>query len=238
MAALEKKDTRDPKVIIATRVAQELGDGDVVNLGIGMPTMVANCLPEGVEIILQSENGLMGMGPAPEKGKEDVDIINAGAGYVTMEPYAMCFDSAVSFGFIRGGHVDATVLGALEVDEKGNIANWIIPGKMVPGMGGAMDLVVGAKKVIISMMHTQAVKDKTTGEVKRIDKKLLKDCRLPLTAVGVVDLIITEMGVIEVTEKGFVLRELHPDYTVQDVKDATEAEVIIPDDLKDMLTGH
>jgi len=228
------KDTRDPKVIIASRVAQELKDGDVVNLGIGLPVMVANYLPEGVEIVLQSENGLMGMGPAPLKGHEDVDITNAGGGLVTMEPFAMCFDSATSFGFIRGGHVDATVLGALEVDEKGNIANWIVPGKLVPGMGGAMDLVVGAKKVIISMLHTQVVKDKETGEVKRIDKKLLKECRLPLTAVGVVDLIITEMGVIDVTKEGFVLRELHPDYTVQDVRDATEADVIIPDDLKEM----
>jgi len=228
------KDTRDPKVIIATRVAQELKDGDVVNLGIGLPVMVANCLPEGVELILQSENGLMGMGPAPEKGKEDVDVTNAGGGLVTMEPYAMCFDSSISFGLIRGRHVDATVLGALEVDEKGNIANWIVPGKLVPGMGGAMDLVVGAKKVIISMLHTQVVKDKETGEVKRIDKKIMKECKLPLTAVGVVDLIVTEMGVIEVTKDGFVLRELHPDYTVEDVLEATDADVIIPDDLKEM----
>ena len=234
MADRIKKDTRDPKLIIASRVAKELKDGDVVNLGIGLPTMVANCLPDGIEIVLQSENGLMGMGPAPEKGKEDPDIVNAGAGYVTMEPYAMCFDSSTSFGFIRGCHVDATVLGALEVDEKGNIANWIIPGKMVPGMGGAMDLVVGAKKVIISMLHTQVVKDKATGEIKRIDKKLLKECRLPLTAVGVVNLIITEMCVIEVTKDGFVLRELHPDYTVEDVLEATEADVIVPDDLKEM----
>ncbi|MDR3363994.1 MAG: 3-oxoacid CoA-transferase subunit B [Clostridiales Family XIII bacterium] len=237
MADRVKKDTRDPKAIIAKRVAQELKDGDVVNLGIGMPVMVANYLPEGVEIILQSENGLMGMGAAPEKGSEDVDVTNAGAGFVTMEPYAMCFDSAVSFGFIRGGHVDATVLGALEVDEKGNIANWIVPGKLVPGMGGAMDLVVGANKVIISMLHTQVVKDKATGEVKRIDKKLLKDCRLPLTAVGVVDLIVTEMGVIEVAKEGFVLRELHPDYTVEDILEATEADVIVPDDLKAMPIG-
>ena len=231
MADSVKKDTRDPKVIIASRAAKELRDGDVVNLGIGLPTMVANHLPEGVHIFIQSENGIMGMGPAPEKGKEDADIINAGAGYVTLEPYAMCFDSAASFGFIRGGHVDVTILGALEVDEKGNIANWIIPGKMVPGMGGAMDLVVGAKKVIIAMLHTQIIKDKTTGKVEFIDKKLLKKCRLPLTAVGVVDKIITEMGVIEVTNDGFVLRELHPDFTVEDVKNATEADLIIPDDL-------
>jgi len=234
MADQVKKDTRDPKVIIASRVAQELKDGDVVNLGIGLPVMVANYLPEGVEIILQSENGLMGMGPAPAEGCEDVDITNAGGGFVTMEPYAMCFDSAMSFSFIRGGHVDATVLGALEVDEKGNIANWIVPGKRVPGMGGAMDLVVGAKKVIISMLHTQVVKDKETGEVKYIDKKLMKECKLPLTAVGVVDMIVTEMGVIEVTDEGFVLRELHPDYTVEDVREATDANVVVADDLKEM----
>jgi len=238
MGDIVKKDTRDPKVIIATRIARELRDGDVVNLGIGLPTMVANYLPADVELILQSENGIMGMGPAPEKGRENVDIINAGAGYVTLEPYAMCFDSATSFGFIRGGHVDATVLGALEVDEKGNIANWIIPGKMVPGMGGAMDLVVGAKKVIIGMLHTQVVKDRETGEVRRIDKKLLRECKLPLTAVGAVDLIVTEMGVIEVTNEGFVLRELHPDYTVEDVREATEAYVHIPDDLKVMNIEH
>jgi len=237
MADRIKKDTRDPKVIIATRVAQELKDGDVVNLGIGMPVMVANYLPEGVEIILQSENGLMGMGPAPMKGSEDVDITNAGGGFVTMEPYAMCFDSATSFGFIRGGHVDATVLGALEVDEKGNIANWIVPGKMVPGMGGAMDLVVGAKKVIISMLHTQVVKDRETGEVIRIDKKLMKECKLPLTAVNAVDLIITEMGVIEITDEGFVLRELHPDHTIEDVREATDADIIVHDDLMVMDIG-
>ncbi|GHU63045.1 succinyl-CoA--3-ketoacid-CoA transferase [Clostridia bacterium] len=234
MADRVKKDTRDPRVIIATRAAQELVDGDVVNLGIGLPVIVANCLPKGVEIVLQSENGMMGMGPAPEKGREDVDITNAGGGFVSMEPYAMCFDSAMSFGLIRGGHVDATILGALEVDAHGNIANWIVPGKSVPGMGGAMDLVVGAKKVIVSMLHTQVVKDKATGEVKRIDKKILKECRLPLTAVGVVDLIITEMGVIEVRPEGLVLTEIHPDYTVQEVQNATEATLILPSNLKEM----
>ncbi|MDR0875262.1 MAG: 3-oxoacid CoA-transferase subunit B [Clostridiales Family XIII bacterium] len=234
MADRIKKDTRDAKVIIAARAGLELKDGDVVNLGIGLPVMVANNLPEGVEIILQSENGMMGMGSAPEKGEEDVDTTNAGAGFVTEEPYAMCFDSAVSFGFIRGGHVDATILGALEVDVKGNIANWIVPGKLVPGMGGAMDLVVGAKKVIVSMLHTQVVKDKATGEVKRIDKKILNECRLPLTAVGVVDLIITEMAVIEVRPEGLVLTEVHPDYTVEDVQNGTEATLIISSDLKEM----
>jgi acetate CoA/acetoacetate CoA-transferase beta subunit len=232
--ATVKKDTRDPKVIIAARVGLELKDGDVVNLGIGLPTLVANYLPAGVEIVLQSENGIMCMGPAPEAGKEDVDIVNAGAQHVTLLPGAMCFDSATSFGFIRGGHVDATVLGALEVDVKGNLANWIVPGKLVPGMGGAMDLVVGAKKVIIGMQHTQIVKDRETGEIKRIDKKILNVCKLPLTAVGVVDLIITEMAVMEVRPEGLVLTETHPDYTVEDVQNATEANLIISPDLKAM----
>lgn len=213
----------DIKEIIARRVAKELNDGDVVNLGIGLPTMVANFLPEGVSIVLQSENGIMGMGPAPEPGKEDVDIVNAGAQYVTVNPGAMFFDSATSFGIIRGGHVDATILGALEVDEHGNLSNWIVPGKMVPGMGGAMDLVVGAKKVIIAMQHTQ-----------KGAHKILKECKLPYTAVGVVDMIITEMGVMEVTKEGIVLTELHPDFTVEQVQEATEAKLIISPDLKPM----
>ena len=214
----------DIKEIIAARVAKELKDGDVVNLGIGLPTMVANFLPEGVHIVLQSENGIMGMGPAAEKGSEDVDIVNAGAQYVTVNPGAMFFDSATSFGIIRGGHVDATILGALEVDQHGNLANWIVPGKMVPGMGGAMDLVVGAKKVIIAMQHTQ-----------KGAHKILKECRLPYTAVGVVDMIITEMGVMEVTKDGIVLTELHPDFTVEQVQEATEAELIISPNLKPMI---
>ena len=213
----------DIKEIIAARVAKELKDGDVVNLGIGLPTMVANFLPEGVHIVLQSENGIMGMGPAAEKGKEDVDIVNAGAQYVTVSPGAMFFDSATSFGIIRGGHVDATILGALEVDQHGNLANWIVPGKMVPGMGGAMDLVVGAKKVIIAMQHTQ-----------KGAHKILKECRLPYTAVGVVDMIITEMGVMEITPEGILLTELHPDYTVEQIQAATEAEPIISPELKPM----
>ncbi|QOX64480.1 CoA transferase subunit B [Anoxybacterium hadale] len=213
----------DIKEIIAARVAKELKDGDVVNLGIGLPTMVANFLPEGVHIVLQSENGIMGMGSAAAKGKEDVDIVNAGAQYVTVNPGAMFFDSATSFGIIRGGHVDATILGALEVDQHGNLANWIVPGKMVPGMGGAMDLVVGAKKVIIAMQHTQ-----------KGAHKILKECRLPYTAVGVVDMIITEMGVMEITAEGILLKELHPDYTVDQIQEATEAELIISPELKPM----
>jgi acetate CoA/acetoacetate CoA-transferase beta subunit len=216
-------DLRDPKEIIASRVAKELKDGDVVNLGIGLPTLVANFLPEGVNIVLQSENGIMGMGQAAEKEREDVDVVNAGAQYVTVNPGAMFFDSATSFGIIRGGHVDATILGALEVDRHGNLSNWIVPGKMVPGMGGAMDLVVGAKRVIIAMQHTQ-----------KGAPKILNECKLPYTAVGVVDMIVTEMGVMEVTKEGIVLAELHPDYTVEQVQAATEASLIISPELKSM----
>ncbi|PKM84228.1 MAG: succinyl-CoA--3-ketoacid-CoA transferase [Firmicutes bacterium HGW-Firmicutes-11] len=213
----------DIKEIIARRVAKELKDGDVVNLGIGLPTMVANFLPEDVHIVLQSENGIMGMGPAAEPGKEDVDIINAGAQYVTVLPGAQFFDSATSFGVIRGGHVDATILGALQVDKHGNLANWIVPGKMVPGMGGAMDLVVGAKKVIIAMQHTQ-----------KGAHKILDECTLPYTAINVVDMIITEMGVMEVTPDGLVLTEIHPDFTLDQVQEATECKLIVSPDLKPM----
>lgn len=214
----------DIKEIIVKRVAKELNDGDVVNLGIGMPTLVANHIPEGVDVTFQSENGFLGLGPAPEAGKEDVDLVNAGAQYVTVNPGAVFFDSATSFGIIRGGHVDATVLGSLQVDEKGNLANWIIPGVMLPGMGGAMDLVVGAKKVIIAMQHTNKGKH-----------KILKECTLPYTALGVVDLIVTEMGVMEVTDKGLLLTEIHPDYTVEQVQEATEAELVISPSLKPMI---
>lgn len=213
----------DKKEFIARRVAKELKDGDVVNLGIGLPTMVANHVPEDVNVYFQSENGFIGLGPAPEEGNEDPYIVNAGAQCVTILPGGVFFDSATSFGIIRGGHVDITVLGALQVDEKGNLANWMIPGKMVPGMGGAMDLVVGAKKVIIAMEHT----------VKG-NHKILKECNLPLTAAGQVNLIITEMGVMEVTDKGLVLKEINPEYTVEEVQAATEAELIIADNLVKM----
>lgn len=211
------------KEIIAKRVAKELKDGDVVNLGIGLPTMVANYVPENVEVILQSENGFVGMGPAPEEGKEIKNLVNAGAMPVTLVPGAAFFDSATSFAIIRGGHVDVTVLGALQVDEKGNLANWMIPGKKVPGMGGAMDLVVGAKKVIVAMTHT------AKGNIK-----ILKECNLPLTAKGQVNLIVTEMGVMEVTDRGLVLKEINPEYTVEEVQAATEAQLIIPENLKKM----
>ncbi|QZY55518.1 3-oxoacid CoA-transferase subunit B [Crassaminicella profunda] len=211
------------KEIIAKRVAKELKDGDVVNLGIGLPTMVANYIPEDMDITFQSENGFVGLGSAPEEGKEDKDLVNAGGIPVTAVPGAAFFDSAMSFSIIRGGHVDATVLGALQVDEKGNLANWMVPGKMVPGMGGAMDLVVGAKKVIISMTHTQKGKP-----------KILKECNLPLTAAGQVNMIVTEMGVMDVTDQGIVLTEINPEFTIEDVKKATEAELIIADDLKKM----
>lgn len=213
----------DKKELIARRVAKELKDGDVVNLGIGLPTMVANHVPENMTVFFQSENGFIGLGPAPEEGKEDPYIVNAGAQCVTILPGGVFFDSATSFGIIRGGHVDMTVLGALQVDEKGNLANWMIPGKMVPGMGGAMDLVTGAKKVIVAMEHT----------VKG-SHKILKECNLPLTAAGEVNLIITEMGVIEVTKEGLVLKEINPEYTIEEVQAATEAKLIITENLVNM----
>lgn len=211
----------DAKIVIAKRVAQLLHDGDVVNLGIGLPTMVANYIPEGVDITFQSENGFLGLGPAPEPGREDWELVNAGGMPTSIVPGGMFFDSATSFGIIRGGHVDATVLGAMEVDEKGNLANWKIPGKMVPGMGGAMDLVVGANTVIIAMVHTQKGKP-----------KILKQCTLPLTAKGQVNIIVTEMALMRITDKGLVLEELGPEATVEEVIAATDANLIISPDLK------
>lgn len=209
------------KEYIAKRVAQELYDGDLVNLGIGLPTMVANYIPQDINVYLQSENGLVGLGQAPQKGEENNSITNAGGQPVTLLKGGMYFDSATSFMLIRGGHVDVTVLGALEVDEKGNLANWIIPGKMVPGMGGAMDLVTGAKTVIIAMTHTNKGKP-----------KILKKCTLPLTAKGQVDMIITEMGVMRVKKEGIILEELNPAYTLDEIIEATDAELIISENLR------
>ncbi|AEJ25782.1 3-oxoacid CoA-transferase subunit B [Streptococcus equi subsp. zooepidemicus] len=198
---------------IAKRVALELPNNSLVNLGIGLPTKVARFLPEGVTIMLQSENGFVGL----DKVGDEIDptIVNAGGQPVGIIPGGAFFDSTTSFGIIRGGHVDATVLGALQIDEKGNIANYLIPGKMVPGMGGAMDLLVGAKKVIVAMEHTNKGK-----------WKILKECSLPLTAAGVVDKIVTEMGVFTVTPEGIAVEEIHPDYTFEEVQEATEARLI------------
>lgn len=209
---------------IARRAALELKDGDVVNLGIGLPTMIPSFLPEGVHVMLQSENGMIGMGPAPEEGMEEAVWTNAGGGYITAVPGAATFDSATSFALIRGGHVDVSILGALEVDEEGDLANWIIPGKMAPGMGGAMDLLDGTKKVILAMEHT------AKGRAK-----ILKKCRLPLTAKGQVNLIITEMCVMEVRKgKGLVVTELNPAFTKDDVIANTEATLTFAEDLKPM----
>ena len=217
-------DTQEKKEFIARRIAQELEDGDVVNLGIGMPTMVGNYVPEGVDITLHSENGFLGLGPAPKEGEEDKDLTNAGGEPVTIKEGGAFFDSAFSFSLIRGGHLDKTVLGALQVDEQGNLANWMIPGKLVPGMGGAMDLVVGAKQVIVATLHT----------LKGEKPKTLEECSLPLTAAGEVDLIVTEMGVMETEDEGLVLKEINPEYTVEEVQEATGADLIVADDLKKM----
>ncbi|MGD9641348.1 MAG: 3-oxoacid CoA-transferase subunit B [Elusimicrobiales bacterium] len=211
----------DPKELkrirIVKRIAQELPDGALVNLGIGMPTLVGNHIPPGRTIILQSENGFTGLGPAPEKGKENPALVNAGGQPVTIIPGGCFFDSTMSFAIIRGGHVDYTVLGALEVDMEGNLASYMIPGKMVPGMGGAMDLVAGARNVIIAMEHTS----------KNGSSKILKKCTLPLTAVGEVDLIVTELAFIRVTKKGLVLEEIAEDTTVEEVIKATDAPLHI-----------
>lgn len=214
----------DAKEIIAKRVAKEFKDGDVVNLGIGLPTLVPNYIDASVELILQSENGFVGIGPEPKADDINWDLVNAGGMPVTTVPGAAFFDSAMSFSIIRGGHLDATVLGALQVDEEGNLANWMIPGKLVPGMGGAMDLVGGAKKVIVAMTHT------AKGDIK-----ILKKCTLPLTAAKKVSKIVTEMGVIDVTPDGLLLVEYNPDYTLEAIQEATGAKLTVSDDLKSMF---
>lgn len=211
------------KELIVRRIAQEFKNGDVVNLGIGTPTMAVDYIPEDVHITLQAEDGIIGVGAKPAQGKESLDCIDAGGNYVTTVKGASFVDSALSFSIIRGGHVDITVLGALEVDEQGNLASWMIPGKKVPGMGGAMDLVVGAKRVIVAMEHVN--KDGAA--------KILKKCKLPLTAVNVVKTIVTELAVIDVIPgKGLMLKEIAPGLLVEDVQRVTEAELMVSPDLK------
>ncbi len=217
-------DAKERRQLIVKRIARLFKDGDLVNLGIGLPTQVGNHVPEGVEVLLQSENGFVGLGPTP--AEVDPDLVNAGGQPVGILPGGSTFDSATSFGIIRGGHVDYTVLGTLEVDEHGNIANWMVPGKMVPGMGGAMDLLVGAKKVIVATDHV----------TKDGQSKLLASCTLPLTAKGEVDIVVTDMGLFEIDKKGggFVMKEIAPGVTVDEVKAATAGKLTIAPDLVEM----
>jgi len=212
------------KGFIAARVAKELKDGDVVNLGIGLPTLVPNYLPGNVRVTLQSENGIIGTSPLNAANHDPLHVVNAGGAPAAVAPGGSFIDSSVSFGLIRGGHVDATVLGGLEVDEEGSLSNWIIPGKKMPGMGGAMDLLVGAKKVIVAMEHTA-----------KGTPKILKKCKLPYTAIKCVSKIITEMGVIEVTPEGLVLTEYNPEFSLEQIQCGTEAPLIISPNLKSMI---
>ncbi|MEO0544474.1 MAG: 3-oxoacid CoA-transferase subunit B [Pseudomonadota bacterium] len=216
----------DAKEIIARRVALEVEPDTLVNLGIGLPSMVANHLPEDVHVFFQAENGVIGLGARPPEGMEDPDLTDAGGGFVTAVPGAASIDSAMSFGIIRGGHLHMTVLGGLQVDERGYLANWTIPGKMVPGMGGAMDLVAGAKKVVVAMTHTA-----------KGNAKIVTTCTLPLTATRRVDLIVTEMAVIKPMEEGLKLMEVGPGFTVDDVMSATEATLIVDGDVPEMQLG-
>lgn len=218
---MNKQVAQNLKHKIAQRVAQELAYGQVVNLGIGLPTLVSNYISDDMEIILQSENGILGMGALALPGEEDTDVTNAGSQFVTVKQGAMFFDSSLSFAMIRGGHVDLTILGALQVDEMGNIASHMVPGQLIPGMGGAMDLISGARKVIVAMQHA------AKGQ-----PKIMKKCTLPLTGVGKVNLIVTEKAVIEVTRHGLVLKEILEGSSLEDILQSTDADLIISEDLK------